>query len=129
MAATIMVVEDDEELNELLHYNLTRAGFDVMQFRNGLEAIEALQSARPDLILLDIMLPGADGWEICRFRATDPDLQRIPVIVFTAKSAYEYLEQAREFNLAGRFTKPYATADVIRHVEKVLAAEGRQGSR
>jgi two-component system, OmpR family, alkaline phosphatase synthesis response regulator PhoP len=122
MAATIMVVEDDEELNEILHYNLSRAGYQVAQAWDGREAMEALQREPPDLLLLDIMLPSVDGWEICRFMAATPGLAKIPIIIFTAKSAREDFDQARQFNLAGFFTKPYATGDVLRHVEKVLAA-------
>jgi two-component system alkaline phosphatase synthesis response regulator PhoP len=121
MPATIMVVEDDEELNEVLHYNLTRGGYRVVQAWNGADAIRMIESERPDLLLLDVMLPGADGWEICRTLAESPRTRTIPIIIFTAKSAREDFDLARQFNLAGFFTKPYATADVLRHVEKVLA--------
>jgi len=124
--ATIMVVEDDEELNELLHYNLSRVGYRVIQVWDGAEAIQAIPREMPDLVLLDIMLPGADGWEVCRSLSETPELQRIPIIIFTAKSAREDFDQARQFNLAGYFTKPYATPDVLRHVEKVLAAQQGQ---
>jgi two-component system, OmpR family, alkaline phosphatase synthesis response regulator PhoP len=122
--STIMVVEDDEELNDILHYNLTRAGYHVVQAWDGRQAVEAVRREPPDLVLLDIMLPETDGWEVCRFLADAPDRQRIPIIIFTAKSAREDFDQARQFNLAGFFTKPYATADVLRHVEKVLATSG-----
>jgi DNA-binding response OmpR family regulator len=117
-----MVVEDDEELSEILQYNLTRAGYRVTPIYNGHAAIETLRDQRPDLLLLDIMLPGADGWEVCRTMSGDPELKSIPIIIFTAKSAREDFDQARQFNLAGFFTKPYATGDVLRHVEKVLSA-------
>lgn len=122
MPATIMVVEDDEELNEILQYNLTRAGYRVRQAFDGQEAIEAIQQEAPDLLLLDIMMPKADGWAVCRFLAESPELRGIPIVIFTAKSAREDFDQARQFNLAGFFTKPYATGDVLRHVEKVLSA-------
>lgn len=120
MSRRVMVVEDDTELNEVLQYNLTRAGYEVTVIPDGTAAIQALRSAPPDLVLLDVMLPGADGWEVCRYMDGDPALREIPVVVFTAKSAREDFDEARKFNLAGFFTKPYATADVLRHVEKVL---------
>ena len=120
MPATIMIIEDDEELNEILQYNLTRAGYKTAQVWDGRVAMTELQSHPPDLVLLDVMLPGADGWEVCKFMNGDPRLRSIPIIVFTAKSAREDFDQARQFNLAGFFTKPYATADVLRHVQKVL---------
>lgn len=126
MPAAIMVVEDDDELNDLLQYNLTRAGYRVEQAWSGSEAIEKIRQDPPELLLLDLMLPGVDGWEVCRFLAADPELSQIPIVIFTAKSAREDFDQARQFNLAGFFTKPYATADVLRHVEKVLAAKDNQ---
>ena len=129
MPANIMVVEDDEELNDILKYNLTRAGYSVTQSWNGSEALETIRQQRPDLLLLDIMLPGADGWEVCRSLAETPELKSIPIIIFTAKSAREDFDEARKYNLAGFFTKPYATADVLRHVEKVLSAQGNGSAR
>lgn len=121
MPATIMVVEDDEELSEILQYNLTRAGYRVIQAWDGQEAMDTIEQAAPDLVLLDVMMPRANGWEVCRFLSGSPTLKQIPIIIFTAKSTREDFDQARQFNLAGYFTKPYATVDVLRHVEKVLA--------
>jgi two-component system phosphate regulon response regulator PhoB len=117
-----MIVEDDEELNEILHYNLTRAGYQAVQVYDGTAAMARMQDARPDLLLLDIMLPGADGWQVCDFMSREPALRSIPTVIFTAKSSREDFDQARQYNVAGFFTKPYATADVLRHVEKVLGA-------
>ncbi|MCC2669866.1 MAG: chemotaxis protein CheY [Armatimonadetes bacterium] len=122
MPSTIMIIEDDEELNEILEYNLHRAGYETRQAWDGRKAITELEENPPDLVLLDVMLPGADGWEICRHMSAEPRLKTVPIIIFTAKSAREDFDQARQFNLAGFFTKPYATADVLRHVQKVLAA-------
>jgi len=120
MPATIMIIEDDEELSEILNYNLTRAGYQTVQVWDGRVAMGSLEQSPPDLVLLDVMLPGASGWDVCRFMTDSPKLKGIPIVVFTAKSAREDFDQARQFNLAGFFTKPYATADVLRHVEKVL---------
>ena len=122
MPATVMIVEDDEELNEILHYNLTRAGYQAVQVYDGSAAMAKMREKRPDLLLLDIMLPGADGWQVCEFMSKDPSLRSIPTVIFTAKSSREDFDEARQYNVAGFFTKPYATADVLRHVEKVLAA-------
>ena len=122
MASKIAVVEDDEELNEILHYNLTRAGYNVVQMWDGPQAIQGIREEKPDLIVMDIMLPGADGWEVCGTLKDDSELKEIPIIFLTAKSAREDFDQARQFNIAGFFTKPFTTVDVLRHVEKVLAA-------
>ena len=118
--ARIMVVEDDEELSDLLQYNLNRQGHDVVQYYDGKEAMDAMARERPDLLLLDMMLPGADGLEVCRHVTGTKELQHIPIIIFTAKGSREDFDQARQYNVSGFFVKPYTTADVLRHVEKVL---------
>jgi len=122
MPPTIMIVEDDEELNDLLQYNLRRVGYQTLPIWDGGEAIAALERQRPDLVLLDLMLPGADGLEVCHFMTADEDLKQIPIIVFTARGSREDFDKARQYNVAGYFTKPYATPDVLRHVEKVLSS-------
>lgn len=124
MAARVLIVEDDEELNDILEYNLSRTGYQVEQAWDGVEAMEKAQKTPPDVILLDLMLPRADGWEVCRFLSNSPELKEVPIVIFTARSAREDFDQARQFNLAGYFTKPYATGDVIRHLQKVLPANG-----
>jgi DNA-binding response OmpR family regulator len=120
LMATIMVVEDDDVLNDVLAYNLERAGYKVISAHDGVEAKTLLQERLPDLVLLDIMLPGADGWEICRWM--DQTGRGVPVVFFTAKGSRDDFDAARRFrNFAGFFMKPYATSDVLRHVHKVLA--------
>lgn len=119
--ADIMVVEDDEQLNEVLCYNLTRAGYQVDPIYDGAEAVRRLETRVPDLMLLDIMLPGKTGWEVCQHISEQEGLKSLPVVIFTAKSAREDFDRARNFpNFAGYFVKPYATPDVMRHVEKIL---------
>lgn len=122
MAIRILVVEDDEELNEILDYNLSRGGYEVLRAWDGVEAMRLLDEQRPDLVLLDLMLPLADGWQVCEHMRGSEPLKDTPVIIFTARSARDDFDQARRYNPAGYFTKPYATPDVLRHVEKVVAA-------
>lgn len=122
-AKTILIAEDDEELNDILQYNLMRAGYRVVQTWDGRQAIEAARLKAPDLLLLDVMMPEVDGWEVCTFFESTPELKDIPKIVFTAKSAREDYQHAHQFSLAGFFIKPYATSDVLRHVERVLSVQ------
>lgn len=129
MERTVMIVEDDPEISEVLRYNLKRAGYAVAQQFDGKAALKEIAARPPDLVLLDVMLPGVDGWEICRQLAKSEELRELPVIVFTAKSARQDFDTARQFNVAGFFTKPYATDDVIRHVDKVLSARPQKNPR
>ena len=122
MSATILVVEDDEELNDVLQYNLSRAGYTVLQAWDGATAIETIRRERPALVLLDLMLPGLSGTEVCRLMHESPELSNTAIVVHTAKGAWENFDEVRQYNIAGFFTKPFGTADVLRHVEKVLAA-------
>jgi CheY-like chemotaxis protein len=119
---TILVVEDQEEVNDLLQYNLGRAGYHPLAAYDGPAGLAAARRHRPDLVLLDVKLPGCDGWEICRSLTADPALRDIPVILFTAKGSREDFDHGQRFaNVVGYFVKPYATADVIQHVGRVLA--------
>ncbi len=121
-APTILVVEDQEEVNELLQYNLTRAGYCALAAFDGKLGLAAVREHRPDLVLLDVMLPGMDGWEVCRTLSEDPSLRDVPVIIFTAKGSREDFDHGHGFaNVVGYFVKPYATSDVIEHVRRVLA--------
>lgn len=118
----ILVVEDEEELNETLRYNLTRVGYRASAAYDGRAALESIRAQRPDLVMLDVMLPGVDGWEVCRALCDDPTLRAIPVVIFTAKGSREDFDRGHRYpNVCGYFVKPYTTADVIRHVGHVLA--------
>ena len=120
-AKKILIVEDEEELNELLAYNLRKLGYDVDQSFDGNDAMALLGAGRPDLMLLDIMLPGQDGWSVCRAVEKDPGLQDLPIIIFTARGSREEFDLGHSFpNVRGYFVKPYATSDVLRHVERTL---------
>ena len=122
----ILIVEDDEQLNEVLCYNFSKAGYQVSSALDGDEAVRQLAENPPDLILLDLMLPSTSGWEVCRQLSERQDLREVRVVVHTAKSGRTDFDRARNFpNFAGYFVKPYATADAMRHVKKILADRKR----
>jgi DNA-binding response OmpR family regulator len=122
--ARILVVEDEEELNELLAYNLEKAGYDVSRTFDGAHALTLVAENPPDLVLLDLMLPGQDGWSVCRALRGRESTRDLPIIIFTARGSREEFDIANEFPaVRGYFVKPYATADVLRHVERVLPTQ------
>ena len=82
---TIFSIEDEESLVSLLEYNITSAGYKFEHSMNGYEGMMNIQKVKPDLILLDWMLPDISGIEICKFIRSNKELQRIPVIMLTAK--------------------------------------------
>jgi DNA-binding response OmpR family regulator len=96
----VLIVEDDEDLREMMAHLLTLEGFEAATAANGREALDYLQTSRPELILLDLMMPVMDGWEFRRQQQADPNLAPVPVIVLSA------LDQARASNVdAAAFLK------------------------
>jgi two-component system alkaline phosphatase synthesis response regulator PhoP len=85
----ILVVDDEEDLLELLRYNLEREGFQTVPARDGVEAIERARTEKPDLVILDIMMPRMDGIEVCRRMRQDAHLRTIPILMLTARTEEE----------------------------------------
>src|SRR5690242_19580680 len=84
MSTRILVVDDEQDMVELLSYNLRSSGFEVLAASNGLEALNKARRDLPDLILLDLMLDGLDGYSVCEILRRQPSTARVPVIMITA---------------------------------------------
>ncbi len=82
----ILIVEDEEDVMELIRYNLAKDGFNCDAAYNGKEALEKAQETLPDLLLLDLMLPEVDGLEVCKRLKNNPQTEHIPIVMVTAKS-------------------------------------------
>ncbi len=120
----ILVVDDDENFNALTCLRLSRDGYQPVGVPDAPAAFASLREQRPALILLDIGLPGMDGWEVCRTLATDATWRDIPIVIFTGKGAREDFDRGRSFpNVCGYFVKPYTAEDVIQHIARVLKAQ------
>lgn len=120
----ILFIEDDWETLALVKYILGRKDFEVFGARTGLEGLEAMRREFPDLVLLDLMLPGIDGWEVYRRMKADPTLQDIPVIILSAKT--QGTDVALGLHVAkvdGYITKPFNIGELIETVERVLSRE------
>jgi len=81
----LLLVEDDDAISDVVQVNLASAGFDVRRERDGMAALRAVSDQRFDLVLLDLMLPGADGWDVCRHVRAQPDY--VPLIIISARTA------------------------------------------
>jgi two-component system, cell cycle response regulator DivK len=117
----IMLVEDMVEPRELYAGYLEYAGFSVVTAINGHEAIRLARLLRPDLILMDIRLPGMDGLEATSDIKSDPDLAHIPIVAMTGDSSNDVVAQARRAGCAGIITKPVFPDEVARKIMSVLA--------
>jgi DNA-binding response OmpR family regulator len=119
----IVIVEDDADLVALLRYNLQKEGFRCMDAQTGKGALELCRQVRPDLLLLDIMLPDCDGLEICKKLRTDPDLGHIPVIFLTARAAEADRIIGLEIGANDYVVKPFFVRELIARIRLQFRAQ------
>jgi len=118
--ANILIIEDDEDIRELSRYNLEKEGYSVSCMDSGEKAMREIHRKQPDLILLDLMLPGMDGFEICRILKRDEQTARIPIIMVTAKSEDADIVAGLELGAEDYITKPFSPGVLIARVRTVL---------
>lgn len=117
---TILVVEDEADILELLRYNLSREGYKVLSAADGQAALEVVRVKRPALILLDLMLPKLDGFEVCRALKQNPDTASIPVVMLTAKTEESDVVAGLELGAEDYIPKPFSVKVVIARVRAAL---------
>ena len=117
---TILVVDDEKDLLDLIEYNLKKEGFNVLRAENGEEGIEVAKEYKPDLVLLDIMMPKMDGLEAVQIMRKDKDLRNTPIIFLTARS--DEKTEVEGLNKGGDdyITKPISTTKLISRIKAVL---------
>ncbi|BCG45999.1 Response regulator receiver protein [Citrifermentans bremense] len=116
----ILVVEDEESLLKLESILFTSKGYQVTGVRGGLDALRSIAQDRPDLVVLDIMLPDMDGFEVCRSIKEDPDTRSIPVVMLTAKKSSRDLEAGRVAGADAYITKPFKSVKVLEVIGGLL---------
>ena len=120
MAKTILIVEDNELNMKLFHDLLEAHGYNILQTRDGMEALRLARSAKPDLILMDIQLPEVSGLEVTKWIKEDDDLKSIPVIAVTAFAMKGDEEKIREGGCEAYIAKPISVAHFLATVQKFL---------
>tara|TARA_R110000868_G_scaffold306734_1_gene568026 strand:+ start:55729 stop:56433 length:705 start_codon:yes stop_codon:yes gene_type:complete len=117
---TILVVDDEKDLLDLIEYNLKKEGFNVLKAENGEEGIAVAKEGKPDLVLLDIMMPKMDGLEAVEIMRKDDDLKNIPIIFLTARS--DEKTEVEGLNKGGDdyITKPISTTKLISRIKAVM---------
>jgi two-component system, OmpR family, alkaline phosphatase synthesis response regulator PhoP len=121
----ILVVEDEENILELVKYNLAKEGYRVTGAATGEVGLKAARSSLPDLIVLDLMLPGIDGLEVCKLLKNDSKTQHIPVIMLTAKSEDSDIITGLEIGADDYLTKPFTPNVLIARVRSVLRRKAK----
>ncbi len=116
----ILVVEDEESLLKLESILLSSKGYNVTGVMDGKSALEEVMAHRPDLVILDIMLPEIDGFEVCRRIKENPATSTIPVVMLTAKKNSQDVARGTEVGANAYLTKPFKSAKVIEVIENLL---------
>ncbi len=117
---SILVIDDEEDIRELLEYNLTKEGFRVYTQPDGSNGLKMIRERRPDLIILDLMLPGLDGLDVCRIVKNDKDLNHIPIVMLTAKGEEEDVITGLELGADDYITKPFSMYILIARIKAIF---------
>ncbi len=120
----IAVIDDDPSMVKVLRIMLTSSGYEVVEATSGTRGFMVAKRELPDLVLLDIMMPDVDGFEVCRRLKLDPDTKNIPVIFVSAKTGLEHVEMGLSMGADGYITKPFELKDILDKIEEVVGSRG-----
>jgi CheY-like chemotaxis protein len=118
----VLIVDDEPHIVLSLEFLLERAGYETASAGDGDEALALVRRLRPDVVLLDIMMPGQNGYAVCQAIKSDPGLRAIPVIMLTAKGQEVEIRKGLELGAAAYVTKPFGNAEVLEAVRAALHA-------
>ena len=125
MAKRILAADDQRHIARLVQYHLEHAGYEVELAHDGAEALEKVRSTRPDLVILDVMMPGLDGLEVLRRMKEDPETEPIPVIMLTAKSEADDALEGYDRGAQWYLSKPVDPEELLTFVNNVLGPFSR----
>jgi DNA-binding response OmpR family regulator len=121
---SVLVVDDEPNIALSLEYLMTQQGFDVRVARDGEAALEALRERAPDVMLLDVMLPKRDGYEVCQTVRATPEWRGVRIIMLTARGRAVEHEKGLALGADDYITKPFSTREVIERVRQFMPAAG-----
>ncbi|MCW8892314.1 MAG: response regulator transcription factor [Deltaproteobacteria bacterium] len=123
---TVLVVEDEEDILALLQFNLIKAGYDVVCATDGEEGLQKISERQPDLILLDLMLPGIGGLDICRKLRSEEKTTNLPIIMLTARGEEADVVQGLELGADDYMTKPFSIKVLLARIQTVLHRKSKR---
>lgn len=121
---TVLVADDDSDIRELVRFKLGQAGFDVVAVGDGVAALDAARSQRPDLAVLDLMMPGLSGLDVCAQLRRDAATATLPVIMLTAKAQEHDVATGFATGADDYVVKPFSPRELVSRVQAVLARAG-----
>lgn len=116
----ILIVDDEKDLVETVIFQLQEAGYEVMSAYDGQEGLSKAQKEKPDLIVLDLMLPKMDGYKVCGMLKNDGRYKKIPIIMFTARAQVSDMELAKEVGAEAYITKPFEQEVLLGKIKELL---------
>jgi DNA-binding response OmpR family regulator len=122
--ARILVVDDDRVIQQLLKVNLELEGYAIEVAEDGEEALDLFDEFRPNLVLLDIMMPKLDGWEVCRRLKQGVDTADVPIVLLSARAQEADVQRGIELGVAAYVTKPFDPIQLLDLVADILAKQG-----
>ena len=122
MGGKVILIEDERNIIEAISFILSRDGWDVKTHSNGHDAIDAVRQRQPDVVILDVMLPGKSGFEILQEIRNDADLASLPVLMLTARGQDKDREMAERAGASLYMTKPFSNAEVLDAVRGLVAS-------
>lgn len=124
MSKKIVLAEDEPQIARLIEFKLKKEGYSVTWKENGEEALKAIKADKPDLILLDIMMPVMDGYEVLRRLKEDENLKSIPVVMLTARAQEKDVVKGINMGAEDYITKPFHPAELLARVKRILGKPG-----
>ena len=123
MSQTVLIADDEPNIVISLEYLLQREGYHVLVARDGQEALDTVDLMRPDLVLLDVMLPKVSGFDVCQKLRANPALNRMRILMLTAKGRDVEMSKGMALGADAYITKPFSTQDLLAQIRAQLGAE------
>ena len=120
MTKKILLVDDEVDMVALVTLRLEAAGYDVVSAYDGEEALEKTKAEKPDLIILDVMLPKLNGYQVCEKIKNDKELSKIPIAMFSALSSKQNIEDAEKLKADAYITKPFEPQELLNTIKNLL---------
>ncbi len=120
MRDTVLLVEDEVDVVDLLRYNLNKAGFTVLVAYDGLSGLQMAREKRPDILVLDLMLPGMDGHSVCKALKKDPETELLPILMLTARGEPSERIHGLEIGADDYVTKPFSPRELVLRIQALL---------
>jgi len=120
MNGKVVIIDDNPAIVEMLQRKLEKEDFEVVGCVESVKAMEVCLQERPDIVVLDILMPGKSGWDVMEELKSDPATESIPVIISTVKNRPEDMEKGEELQATDYIAKPYVFSDLLEKVQKIL---------